>query len=409
MRVKKRKKKDTLFNFFAPKFLTTACILTIYILGSSIPMPLGNTVAEAKSNYIMQLASSATGGNLTNLTLMSMGLGPYMVVMILWTVLTMIKPLGLGNLSEKESGYVKNLIILIVSVIQAVGIVLNFNLKLSFTHKAGVVCILLAGGFLIIYLSTINGSKGVGGMMLIMLFGIISNIGKQASVAFKMISKNPNAVLITAIIVLVILLLIILSVLMERSEYRIPVTQVLINNDLNKESYIPIKPNASGGMAIMFAMSFFMIISYILQIIAKHHPASWLKGFEKGVTMFSMPGATIYVVSLFLLSIVFGFVNIDAGKIAESLRNSGDYIKGVRPGRDTKRYINKYVWFFSILGAIYISIIAGGPLYLGVLFPQYKRIVMLPGMALMCVGMIFTTQDQIRAGKSLYSYKKWIK
>ena len=114
MRVKKRKKKDTLFNFFAPKFLTTACILTIYILGSSIPMPLGNTVAEAKSNYIMQLASSATGGNLTNLTLMSMGLGPYMVVMILWTVLTMIKPLGLGNLSEKESGYVKNLIILIV-------------------------------------------------------------------------------------------------------------------------------------------------------------------------------------------------------------------------------------------------------------------------------------------------------
>ncbi|OQQ86785.1 hypothetical protein [Ligilactobacillus salivarius] len=119
--------------------MTTAVILTIYILGSSIPIPLGDTVAEAKSNYIMQLTSSATGGNLTKLMLMSMGLGPYMVVMILWSVLAMIKPLGLGNLSEKESGYVRNLITLVVSIIQAIGIVMNFDLKLDLMYKAGII------------------------------------------------------------------------------------------------------------------------------------------------------------------------------------------------------------------------------------------------------------------------------
>ena len=409
MSLRRKPKKDTLFSFFAPKFMTTAVILTIYILGSSIPIPLGDTVAEAKSNYIMQLTSSATGGNLTKLTLMSMGLGPYMIVMILWSVLVMIKPLGLGNLSEKESGYVRNLITLIVSIIQAIGIVMNFDLKLDLMYKAGIVCILLAGGFLTIYLSTINGSKGVGGMMLIMLFGIISGIGQQAGEGFKKISKSPHAVLITSIVILAILLIIVLSVLMERSEYRIPVTQVMINNDLNRESYIPIKPNASGGMAIMFAMSMFMITSYLLQILAHHFPVGFLKIFEKGMSMYTFTGATMYIIVLFTLSIVFGFVNIDAGQLAEGLRNSGDYIKGVRPGKDTKRYINKYVWFFSVFGSIYICIIAGSPLYLGVLFPSYRKIVMLPGMALMCVGMIFTTQDQIRAGKSLYSYKKWIK
>lgn len=119
--------------------MTTAVILTIYILGYSIPIPLGDTVAEAKSNYIMQLTSSATGGNLTKLMLMSMGLGPYMVVMILWSVLAMIKPLGLGNLSEKESGYVRNLITLVVSIIQAIGIVMNFDLKLDLMYKAGII------------------------------------------------------------------------------------------------------------------------------------------------------------------------------------------------------------------------------------------------------------------------------
>lgn len=83
--------------------------------------------------------------------------------------------------------------------------------------------------------------------------------------------------LITSIVILAILLIIVLSVLMERSEYRIPVTQVMINNDLNRESYIPIKPNASGGMAIMFAMSMFMITSYLLQILAHHFPVGFLK------------------------------------------------------------------------------------------------------------------------------------
>ena len=62
-----------------------------------------------------------------------------MVVMILWSVLAMIKPLGLGNLSEIESGDVRNLITLVVSIIQAIGIVMNFDLKLDLMYKAGII------------------------------------------------------------------------------------------------------------------------------------------------------------------------------------------------------------------------------------------------------------------------------
>lgn len=196
---------------------------------------------------------------------------------------------------------------------------------------------------------------------------------------------------------------------MERSEYRIPVTRVMINNDLNKDSYIPIKVNNGGGMAIMFAMSLFMIVNYLLQIIAHHFPVGFLKTFAKGVSMYSFAGATLYVIVLFALAIMFGFVNIDAGQIAEGLRNSGDYIKNVKPGKDTKRYLTKYVAFFSIVGSIYITLVAGGPLYIGAIQPKYAKVVMIPGIAMMCFGMIFNVQEQIRAAKSLYSYKKWIK
>ncbi|MSE04646.1 accessory Sec system protein translocase subunit SecY2 [Lactobacillus salivarius] len=409
MKLRRKYRKDTLFNFFAPKFLWTMGILTAYILGSAIPIPLGDTMAEAKSNYVLQLASNATGGDISSLTLLSLGLAPWMSSMIIWQVVVMIKPLGLGSLSEKESGYVRNVLILLLSIVQASGIVLSFKMDADFKTKVGIVIMLVAGGFFTIWLAYLNADKGVGGSMLIMLFKMITGMEEQLGTTFKMLSKANNGSWIILLVAMAILILVIVSVIMERSEYRVQVTRVMINNDLNKDSYIPIKINNGGGMAIMFAMSLFMINSYLLQILAHHFPVGILKAFEKGVTMHSFTGATLYVIVLFVLSIVFGFVNIDAGEIAEGLRNSGDYIKNVKPGKDTKRYLTKYVAFFSLVGSLYITLIAGGPLYIGVMLPKYAKVVMIPGMAMMCFGMIFNVQEQIRAARSLYSYKKWIK
>lgn len=409
MRLRKKPKKDTLINFFVPKFLWTMFILITYMIGSAIPIPLGGTMAEAKSNYVLQLASNATGGDISNLTLLSLGLGPWMSSMIIWQVLVMIKPLGLGSLSERESGYLRNILILFLSIVQSIGIVLSFKIDVDYETKVGVVIMLIAGGFLTVWLAYLNAAKGVGGSMLIMLFKMITGVEQQLGETFKMLSKISNGKWIMALVALAILILVIMSVIMERSEYRIPVTRVMINNDLNKDSYIPIKVNNGGGMAIMFAMSLFMIVNYLLQIIAHHFPVGFLKTFAKGVSMYSFAGATLYVIVLFALAIMFGFVNIDAGQIAEGLRNSGDYIKNVKPGKDTKRYLTKYVAFFSIVGSIYITLVAGGPLYIGAIQPKYAKVVMIPGIAMMCFGMIFNVQEQIRAAKSLYSYKKWIK
>lgn len=409
MRLRKKPKKDTLINFFMPKFLWTMFILITYMIGSAIPIPLGGTMAEAKSNYVLQLASNATGGDISNLTLLSLGLGPWMSSMIIWQVVMMIKPLGLSSLSERESGYLRNILILLLSIVQSIGIMLSFKMDVEFEAKVGIVIMLIAGGFLTVWLAYLNADKGVGGSMLIMLFKMITGVEQQLGETFKMLSKNTNGKWIISLVALAILIMIIISVIMERSEYRISVTRVMINNDLNKDSYIPIKVNNGGGMAIMFAMSLFMIVNYLLQIIAHHFPVGFLKMFAKGVSMYSFAGATLYIIVLFALAIMFGFVNIDAGQIAEGLRNGGDYIKNVKPGRDTKRYLTKYVAFFSVVGAIYITLVAGGPLYIGVVEPKYAKVVMIPGIAMMCFGMIFNVQEQIRAARSLYSYRKWIK
>src|SRR5699024_11247717 len=99
------------------------------------------------------------------------------------------------------------------------------------------VIMLIAGGFFTVWLAYLNAAKGVGGSMLIMLFKMITGVEQQLGETFKMLSKISNGKWIMVLVALAILILVIMSVIMERSEYRIPVTRVMINNDLNKDSY----------------------------------------------------------------------------------------------------------------------------------------------------------------------------
>src|SRR5699024_7441317 len=188
---------------------------------------------------------------------------------------------------------------------------------------------------------------------------------------------------IMVLVALAILILVIMSVIMERSEYRIPVTRVMINNDLNKDSYIPIKVNNGGGMAIMFAMSLFMIVNYLLQIIAHHFPVGFLKTFAKGVSMYSFAGATLYVIVLFALAIMFCIVNTECRPIAEAGRNSGAYINNVQAGKEKKGYLTNDVAFWSLVGSKYIEVVAEGRYNTGVIRPKYAKVLMAHVKAMM--------------------------
>ncbi|KRL35057.1 preprotein translocase secy2 subunit [Liquorilactobacillus uvarum DSM 19971] len=382
------------------------------MFGRNIPLPFvdyDDIFQKSKQSFLLILSGGASGANLSQIALFSLGLGPWMSAMIIWQLLTMIKSLNLDKLNQKESDFYKNLMTFVIAIIESLGMLANFNLTEKTPFILIVLVIIMIGGtFFLIWLANMNSEFGIGGSVLIVFFGMIGSMEETFIKVFKPSSeKVPYPMLMVSSIFLIAIFIIVISIIFERSEYRIKINRILVNNSFGDQTYLPIKLNPCGAMAVMFGLSILMVPNYVAQVLTGVFPSSnilyWL---SQNIGLNSYWGVSLYIATLFGLSFVFGSINIDSEKIAENLRNSGDYISGYRPGKPTRDYIQVHVSQLSFVGAVFSSLIAGAPLYFGVAHPSYSAILMLPGFLMMTVGMMLMVVEQVRAIEILHSYKE---
>ena len=115
-----------------------------------------------------------------------------------------------------------------------------------------------------------------------------------------------------------------------------------------------------------------------------------------------------YMLILFLFSIAFAFININGEEIANRMKKTGEYIYGVYPGEETGRFINRLVFQFSLIGAFFNIIMAGGPMLFVLFNERLLRVAMIPGLFMMFGGMIFTVRDEIKALRLNETYRPLI-
>ncbi len=156
----------------------------------------------------------------------------------------------------------------------------------------------------------------------------------------------------------------------------------------------------------MYAISLVSIPQYLLILIQIIFPKNgWTNTWIEALTVGHPIWLVLYQVVLFVLGIAFAFVNVSGEQIAERMRKSGEYIYNVYPGPDTSRYINKVVMKFAVIGAIYTVIMAGGPMMIVLINPQYLQLSMIPGMFLIYSGMVYNVREEIAAMTLNESYK----
>ncbi|WP_057876773.1 accessory Sec system protein translocase subunit SecY2 [Liquorilactobacillus aquaticus] len=407
LRIKKNKK-----HIFINKSLWSGLILIIYMFGRNIPLPFVNyddIFQSSKQSFLLVLSGGATGANLSQIALFSLGLGPWMSAMIIWQLLVMVKRFNLDKLNKRESDFYKNIMTLGIAIIEALGMLASFNLTEKTPLVLTILVVIMSGGtFFLVWLANINSEFGIGGSVLIVFFGMIGSMEETFIRVFKNSwAKIPYPLLIALGIFLIAIFIIVISIMFERSEYRIKINRILVNNSFGNQTYLPIKLNPCGAMAIMFGLSILMVPNYVVQVLAGIFSSSnilyWL---SQNIGLSSYWGVSLYIATLFGLSFVFGSINVDSEKISENLRNSGDYINGYRPGAPTRDYLQKHVSQLSFVGAVFSSLIAGAPLYLGVVYPNYSAILMLPGFLMMTVGMMLMVIEQIKAIEILHSYQE---
>ena len=95
-------------------------------------------------------------------------------------------------------------------------------------------------------------------------------------------------------------------------------------------------------------------------------------------------------------------------EIADRMKKSGEYIYGIYPGEDTSRFINRLVFRFSVIGGLFNVIMAGGPMLFVLFDERLLRLAMIPGLCMMCGGMIFTIGDEGKALRVNETYKPLI-
>ena len=394
-------------SFFKPviikKFLWTLFFLFIYVLGTKLTLPfidMSKSAAMDGTSTTLNYATALMGGNLRSMSLLSVGLSPWMSSMLIWQMFAVSKRLGLSKLPLEVQERRRMLLTLVIALIQSVALVLNLPLQ-----EAGGVdmttimvldtLVLMAGTYFLIWLTDLNAAMGLGGSIMIVMASMIAYIPQDI---WNSIQELKISSLWLALMLVFSLVFLYLAVTVERSKYRIPVNKINIHNRFKKYSYLDIRLNPAGGMPIMYAMTLVSIPQYFLLIIHFLQPNNQLiDQWIEALSMGSPAWFILYLLTIFILALAFAFINISGDQIAERMQKSGEYIENVYPGGATRRYINGLVTYFALVGAFYLILISGLPMMVVLLDIRYLRLSMIPGIFMIFIGMVFSIKDEVEA------------
>lgn len=395
-------------SIITKRVLWTLFFLFIYCLGNQLVLPfvdLKNANIFGGAIGSLAFSSAMMGGNLRSMSLFSVGLSPWMSAMILWQMFSFSKEMGLKNLPIEIQDRRRMYLALGIAIVQSLAVSLNLPIVSGVNASLAIfmnTILLIAGTFFLVWLSDLNSLFGIGGSIVILMASMMANLPYQIMDSIEKLGIGWNVLLPLILFSLVFLYV---SGVVQRARYRISINKINIHNRFKQYSYLDIMLNPAGGMPFMYAMSLVSIPQYVFMLIQFIHPENkWTSGAIKALTVGQPLWLVVYLVMLFVLGLAFAFVNVSGEQISERMRKSGEYIYGVYPGQETSAYINHLVLRLGFIGALYMLFMAGAPMLIILVNPDYLQLSMIPGTFLIFSGMIYNVNEEMKALKLNTSY-----
>jgi preprotein translocase subunit SecY len=365
------------------KILFTLGIVLIVRLLAQITIPGANTDIIRgifEQNQLLGAFSLLTGGSAENFSIILMGLSPYINASIIIQLLTVIVP-SMENLSkEGEQGRRKlnqytRWLSLPIAFIQSYGMIalLNSQSQLpiiaDISNPTVILPIMLTittGTVLMMWLGELITEKGMGNGISILIFaGIISSIpgvvGQNLTLA-----QQSNTLLIPFVIeILVTLALTVIVILISESERRIPILYASRSvKGGGEKSNLPIKINQAGMIPIIFSLSVVSFPGIIAQFM-QNSPDPTIKGIAQFIQTNFTVNSIGYLAVYFLLILAFTFfyvsITFNPDQVADNIQKRGGYIPGIRPGKQTVKYLGDVSNRLNLWGGLFIAFIAVSP------------------------------------------------
>lgn len=377
-------------------------IIVVYFFCHRIP--LNGIDMSAYENLGMDLGALMTlavSGASQKCYVMTLGISPYITASLVVSIVQAIRSKeAKARTSPKSMNYWITAITFIITVVQSIFYALELKYVDKNVMSVLVACFeLMAGASIAQYLLMSNKKYGVGGFAPI----IVVNMS-ETLVGTLMKSKGSDLLIPLSIS----FVMIIIMIYMEMHEKKLYLQRVSVHNVHAEKNYLAIKYNPVGFMAIMFGSAIFMIPQMIVGLLHYFYKNPTLNFLYKNLNMSKPFGMTMYIVIMFLFSILLSILFVNPKDLSEDLLQSGDCIVDVPAGKPTRRYIRKWVLILSVISA---SIMCGCLSLC--LFLQYKGIVeasvaMLPSTFMMLSGLICSLYLEIKAYHDFDSYRKFI-
>ncbi len=378
---------NALKNLFAVtdlrnRVLFTLALLGVYRIGAHIPTPGVNAealaiLADQARNTMFGLYDMFSGGNLSQVTIFALGVMPYISSSIILQLLTVVWPYlerlsKEGELGRRKITQYTRYLTVVLAVVQALGIAIFLERQtqiaggLPLVYEPGwgfrLMCVLTltTGTMFIMWLGEQITERGIGnGMSLLIFAGIVVGLPSAVLTTFDQMQTGQISLLRIVLLVAIMVAVVAAIVMVERAHRRITVQyakRVVGRRQYGGSStHIPLKVNTGGVIPVIFASS---ILSFMATGGSFFAVGGWARtAFDQ--VAYSMPLYNLlYVAGIIFFAYFYTAIIFNPDDVAENMRKYGGFIPGIRPGKRTAEYIDTILSRLTLVGAVYLCIIA---------------------------------------------------
>lgn len=416
------------------RIIFTLGMLFVFRLGAAITIPSINAdaiTASAANSGILGIMNMLGGGMLERFSIFSLGISPYITASIIIELLSMdvIPVLAQwqkeGNTGKKKKDRVTRYVTLVLAAIQGGSLTYAFDNMYgilgssSLWNYAYVVLVMIAGSMLAMWMGDQITQKGVGnGTSLLIFTGIVASLPTNFITTFNnLVSFDKGTqttilgILWYALFVIVYLAIVIFVVFNEGAVRKIPIMYATNSNPTMRTkdtTHMPIKINSSGVLPVIFAASVLAAPRTIISFMDSNNITRTIDTILNYQEPF---GFCLYLLMIVLFAFFYSNLQIDAHKISNDLKKNGGSIPGVRTGLDTEKFISTVLNRVTVVGSIFLVIVAAIPIITPVIWSQTSNAALtLGGTGLIIItGVALETTRQIKTLITRKEYHGYIR
>jgi len=411
------------------RMLFVIFILILYRFGAVIPVPF---ISSDMLNYMLSFSEGSmfqylnilSGQAFSRATLFALSITPYINASIIMQLLTVAIP-ALENLQKSGEEGRKKITQITRYVTVALGLITSYGYYMYMRNMgvltnygvfAAIVIIACysAGTALIMWMAEKINENGIGnGISMILFANIVSGMFSVIGGFIDLARRGVWGIILSIIAAIGSVLIVTFVVFITNSERRLPVQYAkrVVGRRMygGQSSNLPLKLNMSGVMPIIFANSIVALPSTIAILFPAPKEGTFWYGFLEFFSYRSWFYALLFFVLIILFSFFYTSISFNPVEIANNLKSNGGFIPGIRPGKPTADYITKILNRITLIGAIFLAVIAVLPLIVNLASNFALGAIAFSGSSLLIVvGVVLETAREIEAQMTLRHYKGFL-